>query len=147
VQSWHKELYTFPHTFDPNPNPTLVHYKDYHFDRNNEWCDDSITFFVALRERRNLGLFKMPNPLIQQPGDLTLVSANTWHAGQINTPESTTIFGYVDRVKGISSADSKNEVGPILSLNDSQDEYSVGIKWVNNEETFHSNMRQMWPQR
>ena len=68
---------------------------DYHKDKGGVWKADSLTFFVCLSGTRKVSLGRF-GLLVQEPGDLTLLSSNAWHAG---TPDDggVIMFGYLDR--------------------------------------------------
>ena len=91
-------------------------HKDCMFNKKGDWQDDSATWFACLAARRD---FFLPGfgPVTLEQGDVTVLFANTWHAGmaeQAGAGGSEAPFGYFDRATNFCAADGQAAVGPIL---------------------------------
>ena len=97
------------------PNNQDLHL-DFHKNcsKEKEWQSDSMTFFVVLEGTRDvsLGTYGL---LRQTAGDLSVLSANTWHAGMAST--GVILFGYIDRTRAHSTSDARGGFGDVLEGN------------------------------
>lgn len=112
-----------------------------------EWCADSLTFFCPLQTCRPIALAGLRQPLVQHPGDVSIIAANTWHGGLPQVEDSPVLFGYIDRVRGIKLADSLGDVGDALA--DGADgalppDYSISVVTVSEASALTSAVRGLW---
>ena len=132
------------------------HYKQIsggYIDPEYEWCDDSSTFFCPLEDDRPIMLQSGDGgeELRQRPGDLTIVSANTWHGGLPQlTCDAPVIFGYLDRVRKLNLAAARGDVASVISdLGEGglPIDYSCSIVMTRSRAALVSTVRRLWTDR